>query len=238
MSDALERLCADQSKRLGAALTRLVDAKAADELVSGLARRRAAVWVESLGDMPIGFADLRAQAADAHGRGLPLVVGNSLATSFGCPACRLGADVVVEFLTRVWPEGTGRCVALSASRVCPPDLRAALEALPPATLDGSAVTSLVAALAAFPARRRREDDAAQVVAAYLLCHPLVVAVSYPGLKANPSFRAAASQLTGGFGPVVDYRVRGAAAWGRVRCDAGDPRAQAVSLEGRLSQLSR
>ena len=237
MSDALERLCADQSKRLGAALTRLVDAKAADELVSGLARRRAAVWVESLGDMPIGFADLRAQAADAHGRGLPLVVENSLATSFGCPACRLGADVVVECLTRAWPEGTGRCVALSASRVCPPDLRVALAALPSAVFDNTAVTSLVAALAAFPARRRREDDAAQVVAAYLSCHPLVVAVSYPGLKANPSFKAAASQLTGGFGPVVDYRVRGAAAWERVRCDAGDPKAQAVSLERRLSQLS-
>ena len=237
MSDALERLCADQSKRLGAALTRLVDAKAADELVSGLARRRAAVWVESLGDMPIGFADLRAQAADAHERGLPLVVENSLATSFGCPACRLGADVVVECLTRAWPEGTGRCVALSASRVCPPDLRVALAALPSAVFDNTAVTSLVAALAAFPARRRREDDAAQVVAAYLSCHPLVVAVSYPGLKANPSFKAAASQLTGGFGPVVDYRIRGAAAWERVRCDAGDPKAQAVSLERRLSQLS-
>lgn len=237
MSDALERLCADQSKRLGAALTRLVDVEAADELVSGLAQRRAAVWVESLGDMPIGFADLRAQAADAHGLGLPLVVENSLATSFGCPACRLGADVVVEFLTRVWPEGTGHHVALSVSKACPSDLRAALEALPPAILDDSAVTSLVAALAAFPARRRREDDAAQVVAAYLSCHPLVVAVSYPGLKAHPSFRVAASQLAGGFGPVVDYRVRGAAAWERVRCDAGDPKAQVVSLEGRLSQLS-
>ncbi len=237
MSDALERLCADQSKRLGAALTRLVDAEAADELVSGLAQRRAAVWVESLGDMPIGFADLRAQAAGAHGRGLPLVVGNSLATSFGCPACRLGADVVVEQLARVWPEGTGHHVALSASKACPPDLRVALAALPSAILDDSTVTSLVAALAAFPARRRREDDAAQVVAAYLLCHPLVVAVSYPGLKANPSFKAAASQLTGGFGPVVDYRIRGAAAWERVRCDAGDPKAQVVSLEGRLSQLS-
>lgn len=237
MSDALERLCADQSKRLGAALTRLVDAEATDELVSGLAQRRAAVWVESLGDMPIGFADLRAQAADAHGRGLPLVVENSLATSFGCPACRLGADVVVECLTRVWPEGTGRCVALSVSKACPSDLRVALAALPSAVFDDTAVTSLVAALAAFPARRRREDDAAQVVAAYLSCHPLVVAVSYPGLKANPSFKAAASQLTGGFGPVVDYRVRGAAAWERVRCDAGDPKAQVVSLEGRLSQLS-
>lgn len=237
MSDALERLCADQSKRLGAALTRLVDAEAADELVSGLAQRRAAVWVESLGDMPIGFADLRAQAADAHELGLPLVVGNSLATSFGCPACRLGADVVVEQLARVWPEGTGRCVALSVSKACPSDLCAAPEALPPAILDDSAVTSLVAALAAFPVRRRREDDAAQVVAAYLSCHPLVVAVSYPGLKAHPSFRAAASQLVGGFGPVVDYRVRGAAAWERVRCDAGDPKAQVVSLEGRLSQLS-
>ena len=237
MSDALERLCADQSKRLGAALTRLVDAEAADELVSGLAQRRAAVWVESLGDMPIGFADLRAQAADAHGRGLPLVVENSLATSFGCPACRLGADVVVECLTRAWPEGTGRCVALSVSKACPSDLRVALAALPSAVFDDTAVTSLVAALVAFPARRRREDDAAQVVAAYLSCHPLVVAVSYPGLKANPSFKAAASQLTGGFGPVVDYRVRGAAAWERVRCDAGDPKAQVVSLEGRLSQLS-
>ena len=237
MSDALERLCADQSKRLGAALTRLVDAEAADELVSGLAQRRAAVWVESLGDMPIGFADLRAQAADAHGRGLPLVVENSLATSFGCPACRLGADVVVECLTRAWPEGRGCYVSLSASMACLPDLPVALAALPSAVFDDTAVTSLVAALAAFPARRRREDDAAQVVAAYLSCHPLVVAVSYPGLKANPSFKAAASQLTGGFGPVVDYRVRGAAAWERVRCDAGDPKVQVVSLEGRLSQLS-
>lgn len=237
MSDALERLCADQSKRLGAALTRLVDAKAVDELVSGLAQRRAAVWVESLGDMPISFADLRAQAADAHELGLPLVVENSLATSFGCPACRLGADVVVEQLARVWPEGTGHHVALSVSKACPSDLRAALEALPPAILDDSAVTSLVAALAAFPARRRREDDAAQVVAAYLSCHPLVVAVSYPGLKAHPSFRAAASQLAGGFGPVVDYRVRDGAAWERVRCDAGDSKAQVVSLEGRLLRLS-
>lgn len=237
MSDALERLCADQSKRLGAALTRLVDAKAADELVSGLAQRRTAVWVESLGGMPVSFVDLRAQAANAHELGLPLVVGNSLATSFGCPACRLGADVVVEQLARVWPEGTGHHVALSVSKACPSDLRAALEALPPAILDDSAVTSLVAALAAFPARRRREDDAAQVVAAYLSCHPLVVAVSYPGLKAHPSFRAAASQLAGGFGPVVDYRVRDGAAWERVRCDAGDSKAQVVSLEGRLSQLS-
>lgn len=237
MSDALERLCADQSKRLGAALTRLVDAEAADELVSGLAQRRTAVCVESLGGMPVSFADLRAQAANAHELGLPLVVGNSLATSFGCPACRLGADVVVEQLARVWPEGTGHHVALSVSKACPSDLRVALAALPPAILDDSAVTSLVAALAAFPARRRREDDAAQVVAAYLSCHPLVVAVSYPGLKAHPSFRVAASQLAGGFGPVVDYRVRGAAAWERVRCDAGDPKAQVVSLEGRFLRLS-
>ena len=84
-------------------------------------------------------------------------------------------------------------------------------------------------------RWRVLSDAAQVVANYLVCHPRVEAVRYPGLKADPDFPRAANALVGGFGPRVAYRVAGDAAgeWRLWEADARDARQQVMELEGAL-----
>lgn len=89
------------------------------------------------------------------------------------------------------------------------------------------------ALSALSSQMGRErwrvlSDVAQVVANYLVCHPCVEAVRYPGLKSDPDFPRAANTLVGGFGPYVRYRVAGE--WRIWEADARDAREQVMGLE--------
>ena len=89
------------------------------------------------------------------------------------------------------------------------------------------------ALSALSSQMGRErwrvlSDAAQVVANYLVCHPCVEAVRYPGLRTDPDFPRAANALVGGFGPRVAYRVAGE--WRIWEADARDAREQVMELE--------
>ncbi|WP_204831011.1 PLP-dependent transferase [Olsenella uli] len=81
-------------------------------------------------------------------------------------------------------------------------------------------------------RWRALSDAAQVVANYLVCHPRVEAVRYPGLKSDPDFGRAANTLVGGFGPRVAYRAAGE--WRLWEADDRDARDQVMELEVLLS----
>ena len=82
-------------------------------------------------------------------------------------------------------------------------------------------------------RWRGLSDAAQVVANYLVCHPCVEAVRYPGLRTDPDFPRAANALVGGFGPRVAYRVAGE--WRIWEADERDAREQVMELEVLLAR---
>ena len=89
---------------------------------------------------------------------------------------------------------------------------------------------------------RATSDAAQVIASYLICHPKVAEVRYPGLKGDPTYGMAARVLQGGFGPFVDYRLvdgaedagGGRGAWVRVEATETDAREQVMAIEHALS----
>lgn len=88
-------------------------------------------------------------------------------------------------------------------------------------------------------RFRATSDAAQVIASYLVCHPKVAEVRYPGLKADPSYSVASRVLQGGFGPFVDYRLvdENDDVWLRVEATEDDVRAQVMALERELSHAN-
>ena len=76
-----------------------------------------------------------------------------------------------------------------------------------------------------PERWRVSSDAAQVVASYLLCHPRVARVRYPGLRGDALFGRASCELVGGFGPIVCYEDARTGEWRRLDLtDVADPRA--------------
>ena len=82
---------------------------------------------------------------------------------------------------------------------------------------------------------RLTSDTAQVIASYLICHPRVLEVRYPGLKSDPSFSIAARTLQGGFGPIVDYRIDDG--WHRLEATGDDVHDQIMELERKLGATS-
>lgn len=83
---------------------------------------------------------------------------------------------------------------------------------------------------------RRVSDMAQVCASYLVCHPAVLAVRYPGLTSDASYHEASCTLRGGFGPLVDVLLA-SGAWMRYDAHraAGDARDEVLRLERVLAR---
>lgn len=205
MDETYETLARGWSKRLGAARTWIVPG-GTEHL--GHAFGDAAVVEETLGRTPISCADIRADAARAEEAGRFLVVDNTEAGSFGCPAVRLGAAIAVESLDSVLGWLGSGLIAVSVAEQVPDaarELVASLDGRP--RLSERMCEELARALLSFDARRRGACDAAQVAASYLACHPKVVEVRYPGLRSDPSYAVAARTLEAGFGPIVDFRLR-------------------------------
>ena len=190
--------------------------------------------VAPLSGRPVAMRDVRALAHERAATGMPLVVDLTLTTFFGCAAARLGADVS---LAPVGEGGeAGPLVAVGLSRDAGQGAHGCTGLA--ARLDAHAVGGRapdVGTLRALDARRRAAADAAQVIAAYLRCHPRVGEVRYPGLREDPSFPVASSQLTGGFGPLVDFQLRNEDGWRRAIATPEDATSQVMDLERTLAR---
>jgi O-acetylhomoserine (thiol)-lyase len=74
-------------------------------------------------------------------------------------------------------------------------------------------------LETLPLRITRHSENALAVARWLQTRPEVTWVSYPGLESHPSHKLAKRYLTGGFGGVVTFGVKGGAEAGRRLIDS-------------------
>lgn len=177
---------------------------------------------------PISCVDLRALGRHARTEGVPLVVDNTVVTCAGCPAVRLGAHLSYEPLS---DDVTLVGISKDARRTLP-EATGLLDALP--ELASERCAHARRALSARAETWHAKSDAAQVVAAYLRCHPRVAALRYPGLRGDPSFEVAARTLVGGFGPFVDYQLEDEPSWVRWEADDSDVHAQVLALEATLA----
>lgn len=210
MDQTLEEILKGFSKRLGAARTWIVPG-GTEHLSEGLPQ--GAVLGETLGHVPIACLDVKAEAAKAQAEGKFLIVDNTIASSYGCPAVRLGASLAVESLDAALGWLGSGLIAVSVAKDMPQglqDLAASFDERP--EVSGRMLDELARALRSFDERRRAASDNAQVAASYLVCHPAVKEVRYPGLKGDPTQPIAARTLQRGFGPCVDFRLR------KPRCD--------------------
>ena len=210
-------LCRELARKLGAARA-LVVGLGIDDTLRALGLADGVTVASPLAGEPVACVDVKALGREARSAGNLLAVDNTLPTWAGCAAVRLGAHLSVEPLS-----GVATLVGVSK------DAWIGLPELP--LVDDEAAAALLAALPLCEHAWRSASDTAQVVATYLMCHPRVADVRYPGLKQDASFEVAARTLTGGFGPLVDYRLQGDEAWQRVSLAAdADPRDEVMRLE--------
>ena len=212
---------AEYVKMTGAGRARLVPVSFIDELLATLSAGGASV-VEPLVGIPIEVCDIKGRVAAGE---LLVADVRAIGAEFS-PACRLGAQLAVAEDARV-----PGYVVVCMRKCCMPWVAEAVEAKACSADDVTVSATGAEEQASARVSRHAASDAAQVVAAYLACHPRVKAVRYPGLKSDPSFARATSQLVGGFGPYVDYMWRESPGeWHRFAATDEDARTQIINFE--------
>src|SRR5262249_4721091 len=158
------------------------------------------LFVETMSNPLLRLVDVEALAGLAHERGCLLVVDNTFATPALCRPLALGADLVMESLTKM--IGGHRDVTLGVLCGSNADLLpqvsqvVSIGALAPPPFDCWLAER---GLATLPLRMRAASANAAQLADWLAEQPGVTRVIYPGRRDHPDHELAARLLDGGQG---------------------------------------
>ena len=168
------------------------------------------IWVESPSNPLLAVAELETICAAPRKPGVILGVDNTFATPLNQRPMALGADVVVESVTKfigghsdlLCGVVTVRDAALLAALRQTRELAGAT----PGTLEAFLAVRGARTLAV---RLERAQQNAMVLARRLADHREVTITRYPGLASHPTHEAARRQLKG-FGTIISFDIRGGA----------------------------
>jgi cystathionine gamma-synthase len=177
------------------------------------------VWVESPTNPRLEIVDIGAVAGAARARGAITVVDNTFASPYLQQPLSLGADVVVHSTTKYLgghSDVVGGWVGTSSDGLAERlELLQAAGGAVPGPMDAFLILRGVKTLAL---RMERHCGNAAAVAEFLVGHPAVAAVLYPGLASHPGHDLAAKQMSG-FGGMVSFTAAGGEAAARAVCAA-------------------
>ncbi|RNL61290.1 cystathionine gamma-synthase [Nocardioides marmoriginsengisoli] len=189
------------------------------------------VWVETPTNPLLNIGDIEALAAVAHEAGALLVVDNTFASPYLQQPLTLGADVVVHSTTKY----VGGHSDVVGGAVVVRDLAIA-DAI---GFHQNAMGAVAGPFDSFLTHRglktlgvrmdRHCDNAEQVVA-FLVDHPQVAEVIYPGLAAHPGHAVAARQMKR-YGGIVSFRVTGGEEHALAVCERAEVFTLGESLGG-------
>jgi O-succinylhomoserine sulfhydrylase len=189
----------------------------ASTLVDGLdlAQWRAAVrpntrtfFLESPTNPTLDIIDIAAVAEIAHGAGATLVVDNVFATPLWQSPLALGADCVVYSATK-HIDGQGRClggVILASEEFIQKHVHMFLRQTGPSMSPFNAWV-LLKGLETLHLRVRRQTDTAAAVSVFLVEHPKIKRLIYPGRPDHPQAETARKQMRGG-STLVAFEIDG------------------------------
>jgi cystathionine gamma-lyase len=186
----------------------LVDGSDLTAVEKSLTDRTRIVWVESPTNPLLKLVDIEAVSKLAHARQALLVVDNTFMSPYFQRPLSLGADIVVHSATKYL--GGHSDVIGGTLVVNRDDLFERLSFLQnavggvPGPMDAWLVLRGIKTLAI---RMREHEHNARQVAAFLVDHPKVARVFYPGLADHPQRELARRQMSG-FGGMISFEVKG------------------------------
>ena len=183
----------------------LCDTTDFDEIEESIARGCDLLYLESPTNPTLKVIDLERLAHAGHENGAIVVVDNTFATPINQNPLALGADLVVHSATKFLG---GHADALGGVVVGSSHLIERIfhyREINGATLHPMAAYLLIRGMKTLELRIERQGQSAQRIAEYLLAHPKVEAVNYPGLSFHPQHDIARRQMRG-FGGMLSFSL--------------------------------
>jgi len=178
--------------------TTFVDATDPDAVEAAFTPRTRLLHVETIANPTIVVSDLAALVERAHRRGITVSVDNTFASPWLCRPAELGADLVIEALTK-WIGGHSDVLAGGVSGRA--DLIAAIRLVQidtGGTLAPQSAFLVLRGIETLHVRMERHSSNALALARHLEGSGLDT-VYYPGLPSHPQFSVAQRQLRAGGG---------------------------------------
>ena len=167
------------------------------------------VWAETPSNPTLFVTDIAALAEITRAHNVPLIVDSTLATPCLLRPLDLGADVVLQSLTK-FICGNGSIVggAIIGSDGLVTDLRKNTLGYIGATMSPFDAWLTLMSMETLPSRMVRHCSNTEQVAAFLAQHSRVKSVNYPSLSDHPQHALAKRQMPKGFGGMLSFVVDG------------------------------
>lgn len=193
--------------------------------------RTVALWIETPTNPLLNVADIAALSAIAKAQGVLTIVDNTFASPYLQQPLLLGADVVTHSSTKYLgghSDVVGGLVVVKDAELAE---RVYFHQNAMGAIAGPFDAWLVLrGIKTLAVRMERHCDNAEQIVAFLLAHPDVLEVRYPGLESHPGYEIAARQMRR-FGGMISFRVRGGEARALEICDRTQIFTLAESLGG-------
>lgn len=193
--------------RFGITVT-YVDTTTAQNVADAITPRTKLIWLETPTNPTLKVSDIAAIATIANQHGLLLCVDNTFASPALQQPIALGAHIVVHSATKYIGGHSDLIAGLVV--VANDELAAQIKFIQNASgaiLGPQDSWLVIRGIETLYLRVREHSANALRVATYLQAHPLVAQVFYPGLPTHYNHHIAASQMSGGFGGVVSFRLQ-------------------------------
>lgn len=194
------------------------------------------LFVETPNNPLLGITDIAGVVALARSRGAMTIADNTFATPYNQNPLALGVDAVVHSATKYLGghhDLTAGVIAASAAFV---KRAKRLLRIFGATVDPFGAWLAMRGLITLGLRVERQNHSAQRLAEFLVAHPKVERVHYPGLPSHPGHEVARRQMRG-FSGMLSFEVRGGYEPGVRVLEALQVAKRATSLGGTTTLVS-
>lgn len=177
------------------------------------------VWVETPSNPTLFVTDIRAVADVAHARGVPLMVDNTTATAALQRPIDFGADIILLSITKFM---AGNATVLGGAIVGPLDLTEDIRwnttEFVGAIMQPFDSWLTLQYLETLSLRMEKHASNSQKIAEFLVAHPKVRHVNYPGLPSHPQYELSQRQMKTG-GGMLSFVVQGGIPAARTMTDS-------------------
>ena len=166
------------------------------------------IHVETPDNPTNGVTDIAAIAKIAHENGAILSVDNTFASPYNQKPLELGADFVVEALTKfINGHGDAQGGAIISNDLETMDrIRYEAQVNVGSVISPFNAWQIFRGSVTFPLRMQRINESSQQIAEWLEQRENITFVSYPGLKSNAGHELAKKQMKKGYGGVISFGV--------------------------------
>ena len=188
--------------------TTIVDTSDLEAVRAAVKSNTKLIHIETPGNPTLSVSDIEEIAKIAHENGALLSVDNTFASPYSQRPIELGADFVVESLTK-YINGHGDAMggAIIGKKEHLDIVRAQAQVNLGATISPFNAWLIMRGSVTLPLRMQRHNDNALKIAQWLEKQPCVSFVAYPGLESNKGHEIAKKQMINGFGGVLSFGLK-------------------------------